>query len=187
MIMRDEQNLSLIKQDREIERHKQVEKFKRKQAEIKKEHNKIDAETTKTISELNEKKIAEVNSIQAQADLEAETIRAQTREKTALIIAEGEANVEKLKAETSAFVQKQKAIIQKNVSTLKAEALEYEGRIEQDVGRMLSYKRDHEAKMRELASLYTMAQNKDISLFSNQNDPVLTQVAALRLTGMPQL
>ena len=49
----------------------------------------IKAETLKSVSELKEKKEAEVNAITAKSELAGEEIRAETRELTAKLIAQG--------------------------------------------------------------------------------------------------
>lgn len=65
----DKEEIDLLRQNKEEEREGEIEKAKREQAVVTKEHEKIKAETSKVLSEIKEKTIAEVNRIGAEAEL----------------------------------------------------------------------------------------------------------------------
>jgi hypothetical protein len=60
-----------LRQRKEEEREGEIEKAKREQAMITREHDKIKAETSKMLAEIKETTSAEVNRINAEAELAA--------------------------------------------------------------------------------------------------------------------
>lgn len=90
-VLNDEQEIDLLQQTKEEERYSENEKANKLKADIEKEHDKIKAETSKMIAEIEENTIAEVNKIKADAELEAQEIQSETKLIRAKIMADGRA------------------------------------------------------------------------------------------------
>jgi len=64
-----------------------------------------------------------------------------------------------------------------------AEALAIEGEAEKTAASLLSAKRELELNMKKLSVLYSLASNPNVSVFGNNNDSLLAQMAAYRITS----
>jgi len=182
-VINDNQEIDLLRQSKLVERQAEIENSKREQAEINKEHQKIDAETKKILAEIKEAQTAEVNRINAEAQLIAQAITSETKTISAKLLAEGSAESEKIKAETDAYIRKKEAETELAVAKNKADSLEYEGRTEAELSKLMSSKRQFDINMRKLGIMQSLANNKNVTLFGNQNDNLLAQLAAFRITG----
>jgi len=146
-------------------------------------NRKINADTDKIVSEILERKDAKVKEITAKYELEAEKIKAEAKEISNKIIAEGMAQSESIKTEASSYCQKKQAEIELLIAKKVAEALNIEGEAEKTAATLLTAKRELELNMKKLSVLYSLANNPNVSVFGNNNDNLLAQMAAYRITG----
>lgn len=103
-IINDNEEIDLIRQRKHEEREGVVESAKQHQATIRKDHEKINAETGKLLSEIHETMIAEVNRVKAVAELRMQEKKSETKLIETKVIAEGRAKANEIRAEAEAYV-----------------------------------------------------------------------------------
>jgi hypothetical protein len=96
-------------------------------------------------------------------------------------LSEGKAEAGKIAAEAEAEVQRVLADSQNQCAAQKADLLDIEGKTEGEMTKMLAAKRAYEVGMRKLNVLNSMSYNKEVAIYGNQHDNVLSQMAAFRL------
>jgi len=182
-VINDDQEYNQRKERMKQGRQTENERFKKLNADIEKEHEKIKADTAKMIAEIREDSYAKVNKTNAFSQLEAEEIKAETKMIRASIMAEGRAKYNQIVAESEAYIIKKEAEAKQQAAQKIAEEIRLRGKVELRLGEKKSY----ELKMAQLGILQDLASNKNLKIFGDQKDNMMAQFAAFRMvSGGPQ-
>jgi hypothetical protein len=177
----DDEALQLIRQKKQEERDTVKENFLKEQALVEREILIIEAETKKKIEEIEQQQNAEVLKINAESTLFAEEVMAETKIIEKKLLATGRAEADLVKAENEAWCLKKRAEVENQISSMKAEQIQEEAKVEAEIAKVLSSRRKYEYLTEKLKVIQNLGNNPNVKIFGNQNDNVVSQMAAYRL------
>merc|ERR1719411_1833790 len=135
-------------------RKEDLEKFEaglqRNVQEITKKLNKIRADTSRELADIQEKEKAEILNIQSESNLEVSKIRRERDVSIAKIRSSGKAEADAIEVETRVYVEKLKADAAVQIAKNRAVALDHQARAESDTAKALVQKRDYDQKFKHL-------------------------------------
>ena len=178
----DEEALEALRQQRYEQRDSLKEDFSKQITINKRELEIVRAMAKKSVSEINATAKAEQANIQAEADLQKENINGETlvtktRDET-LGLAEAS------RIEIQAKNESNKKIAQKmnEISQIKADTIETIGNGEAAISKVMASRRKYEHLNAKLDVIKAFKTNKNLKIFGNNQDDVMAQMAAYRIT-----
>ena len=180
-LINDEEELELLRQRKYEERDSIDEDFAQKITLTRRELEITHANAKKSVAEINAQSKAEQAQIKADADLKNEQIKGETFVTKTIEETKGSAEAEMVLVE--AKNECNKAIAQKmlEVADLKAQTLQVIGEGEKQIADVMNARRKYEVLNSKLEVIESFKHNKNLKVFGNNKDDVLTQVAAFRV------
>jgi len=135
------------------------ENFLKEQALVQREISIIEAETKKKVEEIDQQTNAEVLKIDAESKLFAEEVMAETKIIEKKLLAEGRSEAELICSENEAWSQKQRAMVANQISSMKAEQITEEAKVEAEISKVLQSRRKYEYLQEKLKVIKNLAGN----------------------------
>ena len=180
-IIDDEEELEALKQRRYEQRDSIKEDFANKITINRRELEVIRANAKKSVAEIKEQAKAESAQIEAHASLENEkiggdTLVTKTRDQTA-----GETEAELIEVQAKNESNRKIAAKMAEIAQLKAETIETIGSGEAAISKVMQSRRMYEHLNQKLNTIEAFQNNKNLKIFGDNNDDVLSQMAAYRI------
>uniref|UniRef100_A0A7S3CTC4 Band 7 domain-containing protein n=1 Tax=Strombidium rassoulzadegani TaxID=1082188 RepID=A0A7S3CTC4_9SPIT len=181
-VINDEEELELLKQRRYEQRDSINEDFSKQVTLTNRELQIVKANAVKSVAEINAQSKAEQAQIRADADLKNETIKGDTFMTKTVDETKGTCEAEMIKVDAKNQCSKSIAAKMQEVADLKASTIEIIGKGESQISEVMQSRRKYEYLEKKTEVIQAFRENKNLKIFGDNSDDVLSQVAAFRVT-----
>lgn len=177
----DKMELELQRQNKQEERKDVVESVELEFTSLIKEIEKLKASKSRLQAEINEKTKAIVNEINALTSVKYNEIIAEANLIETDILANARAEAAKIKAEAEGHALNLVTQSEQSNAQLVSNAISLEGEAESKMLKGMKRKRKHLQVMERLQSLASLASNKDLVLFGEQNSNLMAAIESFKM------
>jgi len=179
----DAEALELLKQQKYEERDNVNEDFAKKLTHKSRELELVRARAAKSVAEINATAQAERAQIEADAKLKVEEIRGETLVTKAKEQVAGQCEAQLIAVRAKNESQKQIAAKMREIADIKAEIISTIGEGEKSISQVMQSRRKYEHLNKKLDIIEAFKHNRNLKIFGNNNDDVLSQMAAYRISN----
>lgn len=182
-IIDDQEELEALRQRRYEQRDSIKEDFSKQITLNRRELEIVQAQAKKSVAEINEQSKAEQAQIKANAELKkeeilGETIIVKTRDE---VKGRTEAEMIEIQAKNQSNIKIAEKMLE--ISEIKAQTTEVIGAGEAQIAKVMASKRKYEHLNKKLEVIEGFKDNKNLKIFGDNNDDVMSQMAAYRITN----
>ena len=181
-IINDEEELELLKQQKYEERDTINEGFTKQLTLESRELEVIRANATKSVAEINASSIAEQAQITAESELKNEEIKGDTLVTKTRDETKGKCEAQMIQVEAKNTCNKKIAGKMLEIADLKAQTINVIGAGEQKISTVMQSRRKYEYLNSKMDVISSLKSNKNLKIFGDNQDDVLSQMAAYRIT-----
>ena len=178
----DEEELQATKQRRYEQRDSINEDFSKQLTLKKRELEIIRANAKKSVAEINAQAMAEVAQIQADSELKNEQIKGETLVTKTIDETKGQCEAEITEIEAKNDSSKKIAAKMLEVADTKADTINTIGNGEAAISNVMQSRRKYEHLNKKLEVISAFKDNRNLKIFGDQKDDVLSQMAAYRIS-----
>jgi len=147
----------------------------------------VQAKAKKSVAEINATAKAEQAKIEADSNLKVEEIKGDTLVTKTKEQTKGECDAELIEVKARNESQKKIAAKMREIADVKAQIIQTVGEGEKSIATVMQSRRKYEHLNKKLDIIKGFKQNDNLKIFGNNNDDVLAQMAAYRISNGQQL
>lgn len=178
----DQEELEALRQRRYEQRDSINEDFSKQITLNRRELEVVRANAKKAVAEINAQADAEQAQIQADSELKNETIKGETLVTKTRDETKGQCEAELIEIEAKNTCNKKIASKMLEIADLKAETISVIGNGEAQIANVMAARRKYEHLNRKLDVIKAFKNNQNLKIFGDNQDDVLAQMAAYRIT-----
>lgn len=181
-LINDKEELDLLQQRRYEQRDSIKEDFSKQLVLTRRELKIIQANAKKQVAEIRAQAKAEVSQIDADADLKNEQIKGETLITKTQDETKGECEAQLIEVEAQNECNMKIAAKMLEIADLKADTINTIGQGESNISQVMQSRRKYEHLNKKLEVIEAFKGNKNLKIFGDNKDDVLSQMAAYRIS-----
>lgn len=181
-LINDQEELELLRQNRYEQRDSINEDFSKQMTLSNRELELVRANADKSVAEINAQAAAEQAQIEADAQLTNEQIKGDTLVTKTRDETQGQCDAELITVQAKNTSNKKIAAKMLDIADQKADTINTVGQGEKDISQVMQSRRKYEHLNKKLEVIRAFKHNKNLRIFGDNNDDVLSQMAAFRIT-----
>ena len=180
-LINDKEELDLLMQRRYEQRDSIKEDFSKQLVLTRRELVVTQANAKKQVAEIKAQSNAEVSQIEAEADLKNEQIKGETLITKTQDETKGECEAKIIEVDAENECQTKIAAKMLEIADIKAQTINTIGDGESKISSVMQSRRKYEHLNKKLEVIEAFKQNKNLKIFGDNKDDVLSQMAAYRI------